>query len=281
MNIVIEGSMRPWMKILVSLVLLIISFNIFAECTFKSEVKKVVSLSATVAVALDEIGLLNHPVVQGVSIFSPISKQKFTKKIYPGGLYLAPGTVKEFNQSVVFYDQGRELKNLLQSLDSATLVEIQTRNQLPLETIEIVINKLKQFTTNCEKQFFRFKEKAISLQSNLLKKIPQNFPVVFYLGEFQNERPPELVIVHDGAVKLLIREKNILTYASELSYVNWSSKIMTKMPARTIHLGIKDSGMSGEKKITQNSKHTNLVYPGALVPGITQIEAFLFWANSL
>lgn len=281
MNIVIEGSMRPWMKILVSLVLLIISFNIFAECTFKSEVKKVVSLSATVAVALDEIGLLNHPVVQGVSIFSPISKQKFTKKIYPGGLYLAPGTVKEFNQSVVFYDQGRELKNLLQSLDSATLVEIQTRNQLPLDSVELVINKLKQFTTNCEKQFFSFKEKAISLQSNLLKKIPQNFPVVFYLGEFQNERPPELVIVHDGAVKLLIREKNILTYASELSYVNWSSKIMTKMPARTIHLGIKDSGMSGEKKITQNSKHTNLVYPGALVPGITQIEAFLFWANSL
>jgi hypothetical protein len=87
--------------------------------------------------------------------------------------------------------------------------------------------------------------------------------------------------VNDGVVKKLIKENKIKTYPSELSYVNWSSKIMDTLSKDFIHLGIEDSGSKLMKEIKRSSMKMTLIYPGALVPGFSQLEAFLFWANSL
>ena len=119
------------------------------------------------------------------------------------------------------------------------------------------------------------------MQEKILKRLPDSFKVIFYLGRFINHRPPELVMVNDGIVKKLLSEKKIITYPTDLSYVNWSSKIMLGLGQDFIHLGIEDSGKNNIKEIKRSSKQMTLIYPGALVPGFSQLEAFLFWTNSL
>ena len=64
-------------------------------------------------VLLREVGLLNDPALQGISVFNPIPEKDFKKTRYPGGVFLSRTTLKEFHQSIVFYDEGRELNKLL------------------------------------------------------------------------------------------------------------------------------------------------------------------------
>ena len=115
MNTVIERSMRPWMSI--CLKIFIVSFFMIsplkAKCTFRQDLKKVISLSGPMTVLLKEVGLLDHPALGGISVFNPVSKEQFKKKIYPGGIFLANSTLKEFKDSVVFFDESQQVKNVL------------------------------------------------------------------------------------------------------------------------------------------------------------------------
>ena len=60
--------------------------------------------------------------------------------------------------------------------------------------------------------------------------------------------------------------------------VNWSSKLMNALPKETLRMGLKDSGRELTKD-TQRLSDTeiNLIYPGLLIPGITQLKAFNYW----
>ncbi len=269
------------MKIFVSFVFLCFCQSSWSVCSFKSPLKKVISLSGPMTILLREIGLLNDPALQGISVFNPIADKDFKKTRYPGGVFLSRTTLNEFHHSVVFYDEGRELNKILSSAKDIQSFEIKTRHKLPMEVVDSLVEILKPFITGCNDELGAFKTNALNMQKEILEKLPDSFKVIFYLGRFVNDRPPELVIVNDGVVKKLVSEKKIVTYPSDLSYVNWSSKIMSGLGQDFIHLGIEDSGRKHIKEIRRSSKQMTLVYPGALVPGYSQLEAFLFWANSL
>lgn len=280
MSTVTARPMRPWMKTFVSLLLLFYSLSSFGICEFKPQVKKVISLSGSMTVLLKETGLLSDPKLKGISVFSPVSESEFKGKIYPGGLFLAQSTLSEFSDGIVFFDKSEQLKKILQTRRDITAVEVSTRGLLPLEVIEESIRLLSPYTLGCEEKFAQFKKTAALLQEKLLRKIPSVY-VVFYLGSIQGTKAPELVMVNDGVVALLIKEKKIKTYPSPHAYVNWSAKVISEMPRETLHVGIHDPSMKNEKKIKRSSNWMTLSYPGSLVPGYSQLEAFMYWAETI
>jgi hypothetical protein len=271
--------MRPWMKIFLSI--LLISSTALADCSFKKDVKKVVSLSGAISVILSEIGLLNSSAILGISHYHPVGPQKYSGKRYPGGIFLAPSTLDEFSGAAVFYDESRELKKILETRRNVTSIEVKTRNLLPLEALEHSISVVLPFLTGCEGEVSRLRNHGQLLQDKLLERVPAGTKAYFYLGKINPPRFPELMMVQDGAVKLLQQEKKITTYPSPLSYVNWSSKIHNESTKDTLHVGIIDSGDREAIDLAKKGKFHNLTYPGALVPGLSQLRAFHFWANSL
>ncbi len=266
------------MRIFLKIFLFILSFKSFAVCDFKQDVLKVVSLSGSTTVILKELGLLKHAKVQGISVFNPVTSLDFKGKIYPGGIFLSHQALSELKDSIVFYDESRELKKVFRSIRSK---EIKTRNLIPMKAIESALESLRYSIQGCDSEIAALKNEAVGFQNNILKKLPTKISIIFYLGDFLSGRPPEMVMVNDGVVKWLIEEKRIETYPSELAYVNWSAKIIQNFPPATLHLAVKDSGRDGEKKIKRSSAGMTLVYPGSLVPGLSQLEAFSFWADSL
>lgn len=268
------------MRIFLRIFLFILCFDSFAVCDFKNDITKVVSLSGSTTIILKEMGLLNHAKVQGVSIFNPVTTSEFKGKIYPGGVFLSHQALSDLKGSLVFYDESRELNKIFRSRADINSKEIKTRNLVPMDAIDSTLASMKEFILGCDSEIAALKNKANLLQNNILKKLPAQLTVIFYLGDFLGGRPPEMVMVNDGVVKWLISEKRITTYPSELAYVNWSSKIINSFSPSTLHLAVKDSGRDGEKKIKRSPVGMTLVYPGSLVPGLSQLEAFNFWADS-
>lgn len=265
------------MQIFLSIVFLF-SFA-HAECTFRPEVKKVFSLSGTATVIFKELGLLKK--LSGITVFAPIKPEEFSGTIYPGGVFLSQGTLSNFEGSIVFYDESRDLEKTLKSNPAIKTQEIKTRDLSPLESINHGLEKISPFVVSCEKQFSSLVKKTIDLQNKFLKKVPAGLTVIFYLGEITAEKFPELVIVQDGVVKLLIDHKKVKTYPSDLAYVNWSAKIVRSMGDKILHVGIKDSGREGSKSVKKLHQKMTLIYPGSLVPGISQLEAFEYWVNNM
>lgn len=266
------------MRIFLSSLLVLFSLNCFAECTFRPSMKRVVSLSGTTTVLLSELGLLQHPKLSGISIFNPV--QGFKGKIYPGGIFLSQNVFKEFSDATILYDESRDLRRLLSSQKIAAR-EVRTRGLTPSKAIEEGLEILSDLTTACDEkmQFLRGRVKA--LEAEILSLLPKNPFIVFYLGDLSGARPPELLMVNDGVVKWLSEQKKIRTYPSELSYVNWSSKIMNSLPKEALHIGIKDSGSTLKKELTKTKLGITLVYPGSLVPGFTQLQAIHYLLKNL
>lgn len=258
----------------------LLPFSVSANCDFKANVHGVVSFAGSSTVLLKELGLLKHKKVKGISVFHPVKSENYQGKVYPGGIFLSQNSLSVLKGNVIFYDESRELKKIFSSVPEATPREVKTRNLTPAQSVDETIKILNEFLHGCEQEVTRIKEKVLSLEKELLKKIPNNLSVVFYLGEFRNGRAPEMVIVNDGVVKWLVEKKKIKTYPSTLAYVNWSAKILNDMPKETLHVGIKDSGRDFVKEIKRSSGRMTLIYPGSLVPGMTQLEAFLYWAQN-
>jgi hypothetical protein len=271
--------MRPWMLIFLKL-FLILSI-VHAKCEFKRDVKNVVSLSGPVTVILRELNLLNHEKLKCISIFNPVSQTEFKGKIYPGGVFLSQSSLNEFRDNVVFFDESREMARNFKSLGNVSAHEIRTRNLLPLEAMEKALHSLTGVLSGCEEKMGELRSKAASLQKEILQKIPETYSIIFYLGELRGERFPEMIMSNDGVVKLLREKNKIKTYPSELAYVNWSAKIMKELPSTTLHVGLKDSGMEMTKEIKRSSQRMTLIYPGVLVPGYSQLEAFHYWVQNL
>ncbi len=265
------------MNIFASL-LVFLSFEALG-CSFTQKAMSVFSLSGPVTVLLRETGLLRDPHLKGISRFNPVDEKEFTGKVYPGGLFIAQSTVSEFRHSILFYDEGKQLDMLLMREPSIRGIVMRTRSLHPLEVSDLVIKKITPFVTGCSEEFKKFSNKGKALQDALMKEIERGTRIVFYLGEISQTRYPELVIANDGVVKLLRDKRLIETYPSDLAYVNWSARIRSELPKQTLHLGLVDSGMKWDQKITRSPLGMTLTYPGALVPGLSQLEALLFWAK--
>ncbi len=265
------------MKILLWLSYLF-AFEVSASCRFNSQATKVYSLSGPITLALREINLLKE--VKGVSIFHPLSTDEYKGTILPGGVFLSSQNLNSFSNSVVFFDESRELEKALKTIKSVQAVEVITRALTPHEVTLMVVKTLSTYLIDCEKELKKLTQTSLSLQAELVSRIPAKMKVIFYLGDFQQGRKPELVIANDGVVKMLREKKAIETYPSELAYVNWSMKEMGKLARDTIHVGIKDSARELTMGVVKRSTfEETLLFPGSLIPGMSQLKAWLYWID--
>ena len=269
------------MRIFLKIFILILSTHTHAKCEFKKEIQRLISLSGSSTVLLKDFGLLKSPVVKGVSVFNPITNSDFTGKIYPGGIFISHQELKGLEKSIVLYDENRELRRIFDSHPSITSREIKTRSLAPAETVEATLSTLSEFIVGCDEEIIRLNKKVKDLQQEILKKIPTRRTMIFYLGAFIGDRAPQMVMANDGIVKWLVDEKKIFTYPTELAYVNWSTKIIQALPREAIHIALKDSGRNGERNVMKSSDRITLIYPGLLVPGLSQLEAFLFLITAI
>lgn len=260
MSTVIKRQMMSWMLILLNLFL---SVGLRANCELKHPERKIISLSGPVTILFKEIGLLNS--LEGISIFHPIPRSKFKGRVYPGGIFLASKTLESLKTKIIFFDESRELRHLLATVESALPVEVKTRNLVPHEVSELVVKELSPFLKGCEKALLSFVDKTRALEKSLLGQFKTTPKIVFFVGD--------MVMAHDGVVIFLKQNKKIQTYPSELSYVSWSAKMMNQMKDfKKIYL--KDSS---PRLIKENPDASlEVTYPGILIPGLTQVEGFRF-----
>ncbi len=269
------------MQISLSLLVLFISFSALAECKFKKHVTKIFSFSGVTSIALREYGLLKNPVVKGISVFNPIGKDEFSGKRFPGGIFLAPGVFQELAGGVIFYDESRELERMLSPMSSVQGVEFKTRNLTPVEVSGYVKVQISPFIESCEKEADAYMTKTMKLEQKLMGLFPKLKTEVFYLGSVLETNPPSMLMVNDGVVKLLKEKKLIRTYPSPLAYVSWSSRLMQMLPRDTIHIGVLDSGQDLMRNVSRKGNKINLTYPGSLVPGLSQLEAWVYLHESM
>ncbi len=221
------------------------------------------------------MGQLKNPKLKGISIFHPIKEQEFSGKVLPGGIFLGRESFNEFAGGVVFYDESRELSRILGPLNSIQSREIKTRGLTPHEVTLSIITELRTFMEGCDPEFGMLEKTSLEIQKKIFKLLVKPLTINFYLGAFTQGRPPEMLIVNDGVVKWLVKEKKIKTYSSDLAYVNWSAKILHQMPKDTFHVAIQDSGRDMKERFVQTSENISFVYPGSLIPGLSQLRAFL------
>jgi hypothetical protein len=268
------------MRICLSFFFLFISLPAFSVCRFKTHVTKVYSLSGVTSVYFRELGLLKNSIIKAISVFNPIGNDEFSGTRYPGGIFLSRNVLQEFSGGLVFYDESRELAHILDPMSSIQGIQIKTRGLSPIQVGEMVFKELSHFLDGCDEEIMKIQKKTSQLAQEYLSEVPQGRTVVYYLGDLQERKEPELIMVQDGIVKWLIEQKKIRTYPSPLAYVHWSKKMMKEMPANTLHILVKDSGADLIKKTEKKGKFWILTYPGSLVPGLTQLEAWKFFEES-
>jgi hypothetical protein len=271
------------MKILVSL-LLIFSAQLKADCGFKENIQKIYSLSGPVTMGLKSLGLLSKGQVKGISVFHPLTKLEFQGSFLPGGIFLSRSSLEQFSGSVLFYDQSQELSRIIKTISAVRGIEIRTRGLTPVEVTELVINQLRPHLSGCDEALANWHQNTLALEKKLLTLFPLPKNVVFFMGELKLKRFPETVIVNDGVVKWLNNKNVIHTYPSELAYINWSMKILSTLPKTTLQVGIIDTGREFKKEVNQLTNDPlkkNLYYPGALIPGDSQLHAMIYLFESL
>lgn len=256
------------------------SCHLFA-CEISQSSPDIISLSGPMTVTLRELDLLKDKKLKGISLFNPIKKDSFSGTIYPGGIFLSTDTYKDFEEKMVFFDESRDMNRILNDRVKVKNAELRTRFLTPGETIDLSLRQLIPFLTHCDSKIADYKSRVKKLQEELLILNKKKRSIIFYLGEISEKKRPELVIVNDGLVKFLRDNNAISTYPSRLSYVNWSSKIMNDLPRETLHIGLKDSTQSGVIEIKKSPRGMTFSYPGVLVPGYSQLQAFQYLFKNL
>lgn len=246
------------------------------SCELISQYKSYYSLSGAATLAFRDLGLLKSSALKGISVFHPISSEEFKGEFLPGGVFLSQEKVKGLSGSVIFFDESRELKKILEQFPQIKAVEIKTRSLMPQEVLKKLEKDLTPFLKNCS--FNKLHQGINSKLSELSSLIPKGQTYLFFLGAIRTGRLPEFLMVQDGVVKWMVLKKLIETYPSELPYVNWSSRILQSLPEHTYRVGLKDSGNSMEKKIEKDDqkKIINLTYPGSMIPGEGQVDAMIY-----
>lgn len=273
------------MKLIVIVKIIFFMFSSSAEvpkCQFRSDLKKIYSLSGPFTVALDEMGLLGDKKMAGISLFHPISKNQFEGDILPGGIFLSHETGLKLRGAKVIFDKSIELKKMLSHLQ-VDLHEIDSYGLMPNEVTLKLSTLLKDLTINCGNEIASYEAKTQKLLNQIKQNVPKSFNAIFFLGEITPEKFPEILMVQDGVLRWLIHEKLLVSYPSNLAYLPWSSRILNSLSPKTLLIGVKDSGgkMTKRLDLTLQKNKMNLIYPGALIPGVSQLEAWLFLLKNL
>lgn len=257
------------------LVSFFLSISSLLACELNSH-KPIFSLAGPVTVVLKELALLESPQLKGISVFHPVTNYK--REVLPGGVFLGHSLLEKMRGHVVFFDESQQLHKTLKTEPTIKGIEIKTRGKSPSEVTSIVVKELLPYLSKCELKLKQLEDKQLLLMKQL-KKLAEKQQVIFFLGRI-TERYPDLVMVNDGVVKWLVEQENFKSYPSELAYVSWSAKVLTSLPS-SLKVGLLDSANRDEKKVERGEKGINLTYPGILIPGLSQVEGFIFLFESI
>lgn len=258
------------MKILVSIIVL---FSGLAEagCRFRNS-QKVFSLSGPMTSVIEEAGLLSANELRGISVFYPKVKA-FKGKYIPGGIFLSPSQIREMKGALIFFDEGQELRKLFRS-QGIEAIEVRSRGQTPREATEKMISALRPHTADCD--FGKILQRLSEAESKIAERMKSKENMIFFLGKVNAGKLPELVIAHDGLV-LWLKKKNLInTYPSELGYINWSGSIINNLDGKAIFIGITEEETP---KVSGTKNRATLSFPGALIPGIRQLDAWNYFLD--
>jgi hypothetical protein len=248
------------------LLLFAVSFKSFS-CEINPK-NNIYSLSSPVTFLLEELGLLDSKKILAISVFHPVLN--YSGKKLAGGVFLTEKSFKDSIDSIIFFDESKDLKRNLSKLKESTKLEVISRDLGAFEAYELSKKKLIPYLRNCSSMITLLDKRVLKIKETLIDLKLK--PIVFYLGHFSKSlKKPNLIIVNDGFVKTLISLSKLKTYPSNLGYVNWSSKIMNKLEDSYIHVGVDDS-KNNEMSFSKLSANTiNTSFRGALSPGIRQI----------
>jgi hypothetical protein len=252
----------------ISLILFFISIQNTWACSLKGP-NQYISLSGPVTFVIDHLGLQKDKRLNGISIFNPVDKKKYKAKIYGGGIFLSEKSMGDFNQKVVFYDESRELEKHLKLAKAKKLIQIQTRDKDSFLVAQEVIKLLSPYLSKCKKKITKL-NKRIDQTRKLLVSSKSPRTVLFYLGQVNARKKPNLLMVNDGVVKSLLKSKMIKTYPTDLAYVTWSEKQMAKLE-NPLHIGLLEGDNSKLKVEKMDSSLVNIRYQGVLTPGLSQV----------
>jgi hypothetical protein len=221
-----------------------------------------------VTLLLEELQLLDSKNIIAISVFHPVLK--FSGKKLAGGVFLTKKSFKDNKDSIIFFDESKDLKRNLSKLKISKNIEVITRDLGAFEAYELSKNIIKPYLKNCNEAIAKL-DKKVSFIKSKLENIKLK-PIIFYLNHFnQSLKRPNLVIVNDGFVKSLITISKVQTYPSSLGYVNWSARIMNKLEKEFIHIGVDESKEDQIKFNLLKERYFNTSFRGSLSPGIRQI----------
>lgn len=242
-------------------ILLLFSTQSFA-CELKTEL---VSLSGPMTMLLEELDLLKDKKLLAISTFHPITRET-SARVLVGGLFLSKKELMGYHNKLFFYDSSRDLSRLLENANIKNKVEIESRSKGAFEVLDLTVNILKPHLKNCAKPL-----NEISKFSTKIKKALQNdkeLKLIFFLGKIKNKLP-NYIIANDGFVISLVKYAKLLTYKSELSYVVWSQKELSKYDDYK-KIGVYEAEIEDMHKVSKLTY--NFAVSGVLTPGISQIK---------
>lgn len=263
------------MKLSLSLILFF-SFSTWGECHLKGPLY---SLSGPSTTILRKLNLLSDKNLRGISTFNPIPANEYKGSRLGGGLFLSRREDKIFAGAEVIYDQGRELDRYFKNRPYPSM-SIESMGLTPEEVVQKTISLLEPRLEGCN-------EKIVELLAENKKLVEAKFSqpkkIIFFLGQIsQQKKLPEMVIGNDGFVLAFKKQGQIDTYPSELHYVRWSQKIIKALDENFIFVGISESKDQKASSLTRiDQRHFNIVFPGSLTPGQSQLELMSFIVKNL
>lgn len=271
MNAVMNFAIRPWMKLVISLIFFWTAWANACEIKSKSDI---ISLSGPISHLLKELNLLKKPVL-AISEFHGISSDEFSGEILKGGMFLSPQVLKRLNSPIIFFDESLEQRKTVQKL-ALQGIELATKNLDPFSVYELSKKKMLPFLSNCEKELENLDQKVSSIEDKISKTTKREGYYFFYLGEiYPDKKKPNLIMI-DNFVLLLQNLKIIKTYPSTLNYVPWSSKVIEEFnQKKTFSIGTVTSKASKNPQLILkkvSDKEFNFYHPSLLVPGMAQIN---------
>lgn len=251
---------------------LVISFFIFLLMAFEvlsCELKenKYLLLSSPMTMLLEKLDLLNSPHILAISSFHPIKES--SKPRIGGGIFLSVKKLKQYEGSIIFFDESRELQRNLKRSVEGVHIEVKSRGKNPFAILEENIEVLLPYLYQCEEKLEKIKQWSLRVEKSYAEK--KAYPWIFFLGEVKEDELPRLIIGNDLFITFLKEKNFIKTYISDLAYVSFSEKLLKKYKNYK-KIGLIE-GKVDEIQIEKiNEDRLNLTFRGIFSAGISQIS---------
>lgn len=296
MNVATIWSIRPWMKRGFSaiqclcLLVLLSSMMLYSKsfaCSFSSPNQSIISLSNPLTHVLYELDLLNSQTVKMISGFSGLTASEFKGEIVGGGQFLSKSMIKKYKNPVVFFDDGLEQRRVLEKINDAKLVGIQTRNKDPFQVVASLLKQLTPYLDNksCQVNINKLTQKIQNIKQEIEHSSGLKYKTLIFTDKIlPGQRLPPMLMLNDGFTLFLLSQKKIQSYPSDLPYVNWSAQILKdlKQKGRVLYVGIDSNTTIKGMKIfdsmlvsVENNRELmfNLTGKTILIPGLGQMYA--------